>query len=127
MGRRTKYANELERRSARRESARKSYHKRKGEKVIDDEFNRLLAMNPDLYVSKKHLTDEQKSFINSLMNMPLDTKPITNKRTRHNDSIAKQQLGLASSKIRSKNSKPIKSIDFDLNQLKSEQERNYLK
>ena len=99
MGRRTKYANELERRSARRESARRSYHKRKGEKVIDDEFNRLLAMNPDLYVSKKHLTDEQKSFINSLMNMPLDTKPITNIRTRHNDSIAKQQLGLASSRM----------------------------
>ena len=125
MGRRKKYQTDAERLEARRASARKSYHKRKGEKVVDNEFNKLLAMNPDLYTSKKHLTKEQKTFINQLINMPLDTKPIISRKTRQTNSIAKQMLGLASSKIRNKNRKPIKSIDFDLNLLRTEQERNY--
>ena len=125
MGRRPKYSSDEARREARRESARKSYHKRKGEKVVDDEFKRLLIMNPDLYTSKKHLTNEQKSFINQLMNMPLDTRPVITKETRQSNSIAKQELGLASSKIRNKNRKPIQSIDFDLNLLRTEHERNY--
>ena len=125
MGRKRRYLTLEEKLEARRESARKSYHRRKGDKTIDDEFNRLLAMNPDLYTTKKHLTNEQKSFINSLINMPLDTNPSVKKTTRHNESIAKQQLGLATSKIQNMNRKPIKSIDFDLNLLKSEHERNY--
>ena len=82
MVRRRKYQTEAERKEARRASARKSYHKRKQEKPIDDEFNRLLAMNPDIYTSKKRLTDEQKQFIKSLMNLPLDTKPATLQRVR---------------------------------------------
>ena len=125
MPRRPKYHTEAERIEARRESARKSYHKKKQEKVVDEEFNRLLEMNPDLYTSKKHLTDVQKQFIKQLMNMPMDTKPIVNRQTRQTDSIAKQMLGLASSKIRNKNRYPIKSIDFDLNLLRTEHERNY--
>ena len=125
MGRRSKYETEQERRAARRESARKSYHKRKGDKSTDDEFNRLLATNPDLYTSKKKLSPEQKSLIASLMNLPLDVKPLINRKTRQTNSFAKQQLGLATSKIQNKNRKSIKSIDFDLNQLTSEQERNY--
>ena len=125
MPRRPKYHTEAERIEAKRASARKSYHKKKQEKVVDEEFNRLLAMNPDLYTSKKHLTDVQKQFIKQLMNMPMDTKPIVNRQTRQTDSIAKQLLGLASSKIRNKNRYPIKSIDFDLNLLRTEHERNY--
>ena len=125
MGRKKLYQSEQERREARKASARKSYTKKKGEKLIDDEFNRLLLMNPDIYTSKKRLTDEQKQFIKSLMNLPMDTKPTTNKQTRQNSSIAKQQLGLATSKIRNKHKTPIKSIDFDISLLKSEYERQY--
>ena len=125
MGRKPKYKTEQERIEAKRASARKSYHKRKQEKPIDMEFNRLLAMNPDLYTSKKRLTDEQKSFITSLLNLPLDTKPTVNRQTRQTNSIAKQQLGLAMYKIRDKHRTPIKTIDFDLTLFKSEQERQY--
>ena len=82
MGRRAKYVNEQERRAARRESARKSYHKRKSEKVIDDEFNRLLTTCPDLFPTKKKFSDEEKSFIKSLMNMPMDVKPNIGRKTR---------------------------------------------
>ena len=125
MSRKRKYQTEAERKEARRASARRSYHKRKGEKATDNEFERLMRLNPDLYTRKKHLTDEQKQFVASLMNMPLDTKPSINKQTRQTNSIAKQMLGLASSKIRTKNRKPIKSIDFDTTIMKTEQERNY--
>lgn len=125
MPRKRKYQTDEERKEARRESARRSYQKRKANKVVDEEFNRLLVMNPDLYTSKKHLTDDQKSFIKSLMNMPLDVKPSISRTTRQTNSIAKQQLGLASSKIRNKKRTPIQSIDFDLTLLKSEQERQY--
>ena len=76
MGRKRKYQTEQERIQARRASARKSYHNRKQVKPIDDEFNRLLAMNPDLYTSKKRLTDEQKQFIKSLMNLPIDLRTL---------------------------------------------------
>ena len=125
MGRKKKYQTDEERREARRIQARNSYHRRKGEKIVDEEFNRLLAMNPDLYTSKKHLTDDQKSFIKSLMNMPLDTKPSNKRTTRQMNSIAKQQLGLATTKIQNKKRKPFMSIDFDLTLLKSEEERQY--
>ena len=141
MGGKPKYHTEAERKAAKRESARRNYHKRKQEKAFNDEFDRFLAINPDLYsnkqpnefdrllsinpdiyTSKPKLTDEQKDFISSLINMPLDTKPSTKRLTRQTNSIAKQQLGLASSKIRSKKRT---SIDFDLTQLKSEEERQY--
>ena len=125
MGRKKRYLTQEERLEARRESARRSYHKRKGDKSTDDEFNRLLATCPDLFPTKKKLSPEQKQFIKSLMNMPMDVKPNIGRKTRQTNSIAKQQLGLASSKISNKNRKPIKSIDFDLNQLTSEHERNY--
>ena len=125
MGRKRKYQTEQERIQARRASARKSYHNRKQVKPIDDEFNRLLAMNPDLYTSKKRLTDEQKQFIKSLMNLPIDLRFNIKRITRYYDSRAKQQLGLAASKIRNKHKTPIKSIDFDITLLKSEQERQY--
>ena len=90
MGRKRKYLTQEERLQARRESARKSYHKKKSEKLIDDEFNRLLAMNPDLYTTKKKLNPDQKSFIASLMNLPLDVKPLINRKTRQTNSFAKQ-------------------------------------
>ena len=125
MGRRRKYLTQEERLEAKRNSAKRSYHKKKGEKIIDEEFERLMRLNPDLYASKKHLTNDQKEFIKSLMNMPLDTKHEPNRRTRQNESEAKRQLGLASSKIGNKRRKPIKSIDFDLTLLRSEQERQY--
>ena len=125
MGRKKKYLTQEARLNAKRESAKRSYHKKKGEKVIDEEFNRLMRLNPDLYTSKKHLTNEQKQFISSLMNMPLDTKPAVKRETRHNESNAKKMIGLASSKISNKKRKPIKSIDFDISSLKSEHERQY--
>ena len=125
MGRKKKYETEAQRLAAKRESSRRSYHKRKSNNVIDDEFNRLMKINPDLYTTKHKLSDEQKQFISSLINMPLDIKPTIKKQSRHNESNAKQQLGLASSKISNKKRKPIKSIDFDLTSLKSEHERQY--
>ena len=125
MTRKRKYLTEQARLEARRASARRSYHKHKQTKPIDDEFKRLLAMNPDLYTTKKHLTDEQKSFIKSLLNLPLDTKSITSRQTRQTNSIAKQQLGLANHKIRNKHKTLIKTIDFDITLFKSEQERQY--
>lgn len=125
MGRHRKYQTQEERLVAKRASARRSYHKRKAEKPIDDEFERLMRLNPDIYTTKKRLTSEQKEFIKSLMNLPLDIKPETKRKTRQTNSIAKQQLGLASSKIRNKKRKPINSVDFDLTLLKSEQERQY--
>ena len=125
MGRGKKYMSEAERIEARRAIARRSYYKRKEEKVIDAEFGRLLQMNPDLFLTKPKYTNEEKLFIASLLNMPLDTKPVISRKTRQTNSIAKQQLGLASSKIRNKKRKPIKSIDFDLSLLKSEQECQY--
>ena len=153
MGRKPKYHTEAERKEARRDSACRSYHKRKAEKTLNNEFDRFLAINPDLYsakqpseferllsinpdiyTSKIKLSDEQKDFISSLINMPLDTKPLTNRLTRQTNSIAKQQLGLASSKICSKHKKKVESkgsardsssVDFDLTQLQSEEERQY--
>ena len=125
MGRHKKYETNEEKLEAKRASARKSYHKRKGEKVIDEEFNRLMRLNPDLFTTKHKLNNEQKQFIKSLMNLPIETKPETKRITRHNESNAKKMLGLANSKIGNKKRKPIKSIDFDLNLLKSEYERQY--
>ena len=125
MGRKKRYNTEADRLNARRESARRSYHKRKNEKPTDDEFKRLLQINPDIYPTKHKLTNEQKDFIKSLMNIPLDTSPKTNRKTRHNNSNAKKQLGLATSKINNKKRTPIKTIDFDLTKLTSEQERQY--
>ena len=125
MGRRKKYNTQEERLEAKRLSARNSYHKRKGDKAANDEFKRLMMMNPDLYTSKKHLTNEQKEFIKSLLNLPMDTKPNIKKQTRQNESRAKEQLGLASSKIANKKLKPIKSIDFDISQFKTEEERQF--
>lgn len=124
MGRHKLYQTEYERIQARRASARKSYHKRKGEKAIDDEFERLLQLNPDLFPTKKHLTDEQKQFIHSLINQPLSLPSVKHK-TRQTNSIAKQQLGLAMTKIRNKKRKPIASIDFNTTLMKSEHERQY--
>ena len=125
MGRRKLYQTDEERLQAKRARARRSYHKRKQERPIDDEFNRLLEINPDLYPTKHKLSDEQKSFIKSLMNLPLDIKPATNRDTRQNDSIAKQMLGIAKSKIRNKKRQPIKSLDFDVSLLRNESERQY--
>ena len=71
------------------------------------------------------MTNEQKEFIKSLLNLPLETKPTIKRTSRQNNSTAKQQLGLARTKIRQKQRKPIQSIDFDLNLLKTEQERQY--
>ena len=124
MGKKRYQTNE-ERKAARRESARRSYHKRKSEKTIDDEFERLMRINPNIYPAKKRYSDSEKQFIQSLLNMPLDTKLETKRTTRHNESIAKQQLGLASSKISNKKRKAIKCIDFDISLMKSEHERQY--
>ena len=125
MGGNRKYQTDDERREAHRASARRSYYKRKEEKAIDAEFGRLFKMNPDLFMTKRKYTNEQKVFIASLLNLPLDTKPITNRKTRQTNSIAKQQLGLASSKISNKKRKPIQTIDFDLTLLRTEEERQY--
>ena len=125
MGRKLKYLTQEEKIEAKRANARRSYHKRKVEKVFDDEFERLMRLNPELFTTRKKLNESQKEFIKSLMNMPLDTKPETKRKTRQNESIAKKQLGLASSKISNKKRKPIKSIDFDLTLLKTEHERQY--
>ena len=122
MGRKKLYNTDEERLAAKRLSARKSYQKKKLEK---DEFNRLLRINPDLYTSKRKMTNEQKQFIKTLLNLPLDTKPPIKRTTRLLNSIAKQQLGLANTKIRNKERIPIKTIDFDLTLLKTEQERQY--
>ena len=91
---------------------------------IDDEFKRLLQTSPDIYPTKQKLTDEQKQYIHSLINQPLYS-PTFNRATRHNNSLANKQLGLATSKISSKKRKPIKSIDFDLSEINTEPERQY--
>ena len=122
MGRKKLYHTDEERLAAKRSSAKRSYQKKKLEY---EEFNRLLRINPDLYTSKQKLTDEQKQFIKTILNLPLDTKPSIKRTTRLSNSIAKQQLGLASSKIRNKKRIPIKTIDFDLTLIKSENERQY--
>ena len=122
MGRRRKYNNETEQLEAKRASARNSYHKRKQEKPTDKEFERLLKLNPDLFHIKQKLNDEQKQFIKSLINAPLEPLPPIKRKTRHNESIAKQQLGLTQSKIRNKKHK---SIDFNVSLMKSKQERQY--
>ena len=126
MPRRPKYESIEERLEAKRESARKSYHRRKGEKLADKEFDRILEIQPNLFPTKLKLTNEQKQFIHSLINKPLDTQPTIKRTTRHNDSEAKRQIGLAMSKIRSKNRKPIDSLDFDIILLKTEHERQFL-
>ena len=110
MGRKRKYNNEAERLEAKRARARRSYHTRNHGKAIDEEFNRLLQLNPDLFPIKPKLSDEQKQFIRSLISSPLDTTPSIKRKTRHNDSRAKQQLGLASSKIKNKSRKHIDYI-----------------
>lgn len=125
MGRKKKYNNETERLEAKRASARNSYHRRKQEKLTDEEFERLLQLNPDLFHTKQKLNDEQKSFIKSLINAPLDPLPTVKRKTRHNESIAKQQLGLAQSMIQNKKHKSIQSIDFNVSLMKSKQEREY--
>ena len=97
MGRRRKYQNQQERLEAKRARARASYHKRKEEETpTDKEFKRLLHLNPDLFPTKAKLTNEQKQFIHSLITQPLTT-PTIKRKTRHNESIAKQQLGIATS------------------------------
>ena len=126
MGRNPKYKDESDRRAAKRESARKSYHKKKNEKVVDNEFHKLQLINPDLFPTKLKLSDEQKQFIHSLINRPIDTKPINQRITRHNDSEAKRQIGIAMSKIRNKKRKPIDSLDFDITLLRTEHEKQYL-
>ena len=125
MGRKKKYNNETERLEAKRASARNSYHRRKQDMSIDEEFNRLLKLNPDLFHTKQKLNDEQKSYIKSLINAPLDPLPTIKRKTRHNESIAKQQFGLAQSMIRNKKRKSIQSIDFNVSLMKSKQERQY--
>ena len=125
MGRRRKYNNEAERLEAKRAQARQSYHRRKDPDGTDKEFKRLLQLNPDLYTTKPKLTKEQKQYIHSLINKPLDTTPNIKRQTRHNDSISKQQLGLAMTKIRNKSKRPIDSIDFDLTALRTEQEKQH--
>ena len=126
MGRNPKFKDESDRRAAKRESARKSYHKKKNEKVVDNEFDRLQLINPDLFPTKLRLSDSEKQFIHSLINRPIDTKPTNQRITRHNDSEAKRQIGIAMSKIRSKKRKPIDSLDFDITKLRTEQEKQYL-
>ena len=125
MGRKRKFESDEARREARRQSARSSYHKHKGEKVADKEFNRLQSINPNLFSDKLRLSDEQKQYINSLINRPITTKEPTI-TTRQNDSIAKRMIGQAMSKISNKNKKPIDSIDFDMTQLRTIYERQYL-
>ena len=125
MGRKRKYNNEAERLEAKRARARVSYHKRKEQETpTDKEFKRLLHLNPDLFPTKAKLTNEQKQFIHSLITQPLTT-PTIKRKTRHNESIAKQQLGIATSKIRNKSRQTIESIDFNLSLMKSEPERQY--
>ena len=125
MGRRPKYESIEDRLDAKRASARKSYHKKQGEKITNNEFDRIQQIQPNLYPSILKLTNEQKQFIHSLMNRPIDTKP-TNHTTRHNDSIAKRMIGIAMTKIRNKKKKPIDSLDFDITLLRTEHEKQYL-
>ena len=124
MGRKKKYVNDEDRKRAKRESARRSYHKHRNGIVADEEFERLYRLNPDLFPTKQKLTIEQKQFIKSLLNSQLDL-PVIKRKTRHNESNAKQQLGIATSKIRNKSRHSIDSIDFDLSLFKSEPERQY--
>ena len=126
MGRQLKYKNETDRLIAKRESARRSYHKKKGEKKTDNEFDRLQQIDPDLFPTKLKLTNEQKHYIHSLINRPIDTKQTNQRMTRHNDSEAKRQIGIALSKIRNKKRKPIDSLNFDITKLRTEHEKQYL-
>ena len=126
MPRRPKYESIEEARVAHRISARKSYYKRKGEKIMDKEFDRLQLIDPNLFPTKLKLTDEQKQFVHSLINKPIDTQSMNQKQTRHNDSEAKRQIGLAMTKIRNKKKKPFESIDFDITLLRTEHEKQYL-
>ena len=126
MGRNKKYHTKEERIAARREAAKRSYYKRKGEKITDKEFDRLQQIEPKLFPSKLKLTDEQKQFIRSMITRPIDTKTMNQKQTRHNDSEAKRQIGLAMTKIRNKKKKLIDSIDFDITLLRTEHEKQYL-
>ena len=125
MGRKQKYNTNEERLAAKRESARRSYHKHKGDKITNQEFDRLQHIDPNLFSDKLRLSDEQKQFIHSLINRPIDIQSPTI-TTRHNDSIANRMIGLAMSKISKKNKEPINSIDFDMTLLRSIYERQYL-
>ena len=89
---------------------RLSNKKYRDKQKTDKEWNRLMAINPELFPTKPHLDDVQKDFIKRLLNMPLDIIPSSNRITRQNDTESKKQIGIAITKIKRKKS----PIDFDL-------------
>ncbi len=115
MGRRPKYRTEEERKVARKESAKRYRLKKKQERVdredmeakANSEWNKLMSINPDLYPTRQHLNNEQKDYIKSMMNRPIETV----KHRRKGGAIAKKQIGLAMKEIAKSR---IGSIDFDM-------------
>ena len=94
----------------RKANKRISNKKYRDKQKTDKEWNRLMAINPELFPTKPHLDELQKDFIKRLLNMPLDIIPSSNRITRQNDTESKKQIGIAITKIKRKKS----PIDFDL-------------
>ncbi len=119
MGRRPKYKTDEERKAAHRESNRRYYMKKKQQRLeanTDDEWNKLMNINPDLFPTHQQLTNEQKEYIKSMMYRPIEKKS-KRKRNRNDAAEAKKQLGLATKEIKRNH---IGSIDFDLRKMNDE-------
>ncbi len=131
MGRRKLYATDEDRKAARRESNRRYNIKRKSiataskeTNVMDTEWDRLMNINPDLYPTKQHLSNDQKDFIKAMLSRPVNDTPLEiNTRRTKCAAEAKKQLGLAMKAIKRKtmdgvrSPKGIGSIDFDMTRM----------
>ena len=119
-----------ERKDRKREYNKRYYQaKVKPKRVTEQEWNRFLSINPDLYHTKPKLNSEQKSFIYNLLQMPLSNAP----HPRHSSletrlvrdeslDVAKRQLGLARTALKQH---PVRTFRFDLAELEPEA-REYL-
>ena len=110
-----------ERRERKREYARRYYQEKvKPKRVTEQEWQRFLSINPDLYHTKPQLNSEQKSFIYNLLQLPLGSPP----RVVGAPPLdaAKRQLGMARTALKQH---PVGTFKFDLAELEPEA-REYL-
>ena len=132
-----------ERRERKREYARRYYQEKvKPKRVTEQEWQRFLSINPDLYHTKPQLNSEQKSFIYNLLHNTLLARPngLTLRQERCQDGrqlplgspprvvgappldAAKRQLGMARTALKQH---PVGTFKFDLAELEPEA-REYL-
>lgn len=109
---------EEERKQHKREASKRYYEKvKKAKQVTKEEWNRFLAMNPDLYPNKPPQLDrEQKTLIHNLLSLPLSPEPKMRPKSIEIDE-AKKQLGFARNLIKHP---PISEIKFNLAALRPE-------